>query len=321
MKRYIGLILLVCLLVSGLSAQAKTALTIQSNVNGARVYIEDKLAGYTNPNFSVLLLPGTYKVRVSMDGYPDFSTTVVLGNTPVTIIATLGNTPVPPAPPPPPPPPRAHLLQIQSNVAGAQVYINGSYAGTVPFAVSYPAGSYQIEVRAPGYDSYFRTVQLTGPVSFFASLLRATFPVSINLNNNIRAAVYIDDSYVGQTPYYGFLSPGSYTIRISATGYRDYVERIRVNGPMTLQIVLQPALVEYEVRLPQSFMDMFGRKLDMKDFDIYIDNKYQKSLRGVLEPGTHTLAIEFRNFRFETQFEVRLGNPVVIEPFFGVMVR
>jgi len=91
LRRKLCLIAFILIALGGLVfAQAKTSLNIQSNQVGARVYINDNLAGYTSPSFSTLVAPGLYRIRVSKDGFPEFKTTVVIGQSPITIVAYLG---------------------------------------------------------------------------------------------------------------------------------------------------------------------------------------------------------------------------------------
>jgi hypothetical protein len=73
-------------------------------------------------------------------------------------------TPAPTAPTVEPPPPRQETatLRITSDVAGAQVFINRQFVGAAPVTREDLApGSYQLNVSAPGYDTYVDTIEVS----------------------------------------------------------------------------------------------------------------------------------------------------------------
>ena len=255
------MIILIALLPTTLFAQTKTTLNLRCDQTGARVYIDDKLVGYTSPNFSTLILPGNYAIRVAKEGFPDFHASILVGQSPVTIIATLGWS-RPPAPQPPMPPPPAP--------------------------------------------------QPPSPRSF---------PVYIDAANAPRASLYRDSSLVGNLPYRGDWKPGVYSLRISAPGFGDYVERIVLNAPLTIRVNLPALYVDYEIKLPQFFASRDGRPIEFKDMDIYLDGQRLNSPYGKTTSGPHRLMVFLRDLRFEADFELASGKYAVIEPYLGVHIR
>ena len=308
-------------------AQAKTSLNIQSNQTGARVYINDNLAGYTTPSFSTLVVPGLYRIRVAKDGFPEFKTTVVVGQSPITIVAYLGGsappTHQPPQPPIPQPGPQmsSHMLSIDTNIGGAQVYINGGFAGITPFVTYLHQGNYYVVIRLDGYEDYTKNVNLGGSYRIHASLKPLSLPIYIDATNVPGAAIYRDSSLIGSAPYRGNWMPGSYSIRITAPGYADYAERINVTGPLTIQVPLSPLLVDYEIRIPEFFATLQGKPVRFKDVELYLDGKRLESSFGKAVPGTHRITMFLADLRFETDFELIAGKPASIEPFFGISVH
>jgi hypothetical protein len=72
------------------------------------------------------------------------------------------------APPPPieaPPPADLVTLHIDSDVPGAQVFIDRQFVGAAPVTTSeVKPGSHQINVSAPGYDQYAQSIEVSpGP--------------------------------------------------------------------------------------------------------------------------------------------------------------
>jgi hypothetical protein len=324
MKRRIFLVFLTIVAVTGLVfAQTRTSLTIQSNQTGAQVYLNDALLGYTSPNFSALVTPGSYVVRVVKEGFAEFKSTVVVGTSPVTIVATLGGSPGKPPSPKPPAPPvvQKHSLNVDSNMRGAQVYINGSFSGVTPYSAQLLPGTYTVMVRMDGYEDFSSIVKLTGTNRVFASLSPRSFPVYIDAAVSTGASVYRDSVFLGTLPYRGSWIPGSYTIRITAPGYTDYTERVFVSGPLTMQLSMTPAIVSYELRIPEFFASLSGRRLEFRDMLILLDGKRLESPYGTVVPGNHRIDIYIGDFAFNASFDVPSGPPVIIEPFLGVRVR
>jgi hypothetical protein len=340
MRKKILLGVLVFLVLGGLTfAQAKVSLTIQCNQSGAQIYLNDNLVGYTAPNFSLSIFPGTYTIRVVKDGFPEFRTKVVAAQSPITIVANLGGAtpqtpqapapgPIQPMPPtpsspplkPPTPPSPVWQLSIDANINGARVYINGSYAGTTPFAISLRPGTYSIGVSLGGYEDYTTTLRLNGPYHIYARLSPLQLPVYIDAVNTPGANIYRDSAYIGTTPYRGTWPRGTYVVRITAPGYADYVERVFVDGSTNLQVSLSPLPVEYEIKLPDNFSNSWEKPGKFNEMELFIDGVRLNRLRGTIMPGAHTLTMTYRDLRFENEFTVGPGKPATIELFLGVRV-
>ncbi|HWR10193.1 MAG TPA: PEGA domain-containing protein [Rectinemataceae bacterium] len=338
-RALLSMLVLLVALPGFVFAQAKTSLNVQSNQSGARVYLNDKLAGYASPNFSTLVVPGNYTITVTKDGFSEFKTTINVGNSPVTIFANLSGKPSQPIPPPsqPPQPPRPqqpnppnpqpfppiarHQLSIESNVDGAQVYLNGAYAGRTPFVSYLHPGTYSILLRLDGYEEYSRTVNLGGSYQIRATLSPISLPVFINAANVSGASLYRDSTFIGNLPYRGDWMPGNYTLRIVAPGYADYVDRVFLNGPLTIQVSLSPLIVDYQIAIPELFATLAGRPIRFQDVAVYLDGRRLDSPFGKALPGTHRITLLLGDLRFEADFELLPGKIASIEPFLGVNIR
>ncbi len=95
---------LLLLAVFGIAAQAnKPALVVRANVEGADISLNGIPLGKTSPNFAILLDPGTYGLKVSKQGYSEFSTLITLPPESLVVTVTLVPMFTPPTPPSPPP--------------------------------------------------------------------------------------------------------------------------------------------------------------------------------------------------------------------------
>ena len=127
-------------------AKAKTGtVTIFSLNRGAVVEINNKPAG-TIPLEGPLKLPaGTYSVHVHKRGHTDFdeTITVVAGKT-IDVEAELI--------------PFAGIVNIQCNIPGATVAVDGKLTGTIPFDKDIPAGNREITVQAKDHLPFKQSV-------------------------------------------------------------------------------------------------------------------------------------------------------------------
>ena len=76
--------------------------------------------------------------------------------------------PAPAAAPPPPveaaPPPDLVTLHVDSDVPGAQVFVDRQFIGAAPVTTDVKPGTHQINVSAPGFDQYAQSIDITpGP--------------------------------------------------------------------------------------------------------------------------------------------------------------
>lgn len=118
-------------------------LTVSSNVAGAQVFVNNAPVG-TAP-LSMQVDRGNYSVRVSAPGYQDYLASVnVSGPTAVNAVLQ-GN---------------LFQLAVNSNVAGAQVFVNNALVGSAPYVGSFAPGSYALRVSAPGYTDASTVVNL-----------------------------------------------------------------------------------------------------------------------------------------------------------------
>ncbi|MDD1727736.1 MAG: PEGA domain-containing protein [Methanospirillum sp.] len=137
--------------------QDSAAIQVTSNPTGAQVYLDGSYQGIT-PSSGYLelsdLSPGTYTVRLTSSGYTDYSTEITLSrNEAATISADLTATYVPS---------QYGALSVQSNPAGAGVYLDNEYKGITPLTLQGVAiGSHSIIIKDDGYSSYSGDVYIT----------------------------------------------------------------------------------------------------------------------------------------------------------------
>lgn len=268
-EKKITFIALAILIAGSLAfAQTKVSVTIQCNVSGAQVYLNDNLAGYTSPNFNLLVFPSTYTIRVVKDGFAEFRTTVTAMHGPVVIVA---------------------------NLMGMSPQMPPSSSPSLP-----PAGPQQLP-----------------PPNLVQPASRAQLSIDSNVDS---ASVFINNAYVGNTPYQSILPRGTYLIRLTAPGYDDHTESVSIDSYTRLHISLTPLSVEYEIKLPKNLLNSWGHFDTLGDVRLFIDDQRLDRLQGHILPGRHTFTMIYKNLRLEDDFIVTPGKPVTLELSLGVRV-
>ena len=128
-------------------------LRIQSNP-GAQVIIDEKALGTVAPDgtATIKVSPGKHSLRLSLQGYEPYSASVTANNGErESLIAALN-----PLSPPLPPPAKEGSLLVRSNVAGAEIMVDGQSKGFTEQAnqvrkVPLDQGTYRIQLKKPGY--------------------------------------------------------------------------------------------------------------------------------------------------------------------------
>ncbi|MBN1520212.1 MAG: PEGA domain-containing protein [Spirochaetales bacterium] len=383
MKRKTVLVIMALLALGAVavSAQTRVSLNIVCNQAGAQVYINGRIAGNTSPNFSILLSKGTYDVSVQKTGFQPFVTKVTIGTMPVTLNVVLvptgqSTTPV-----------TTNNVTITANVPGADVYINNVYAGETPFTALLATGSYTVAVKAPGYNDYVQNVRVSGALTINA-VLQASQTLSVN--SNVQGAdVYLDNMMVGKTPYVAPISMGNHLVVVKAAGYNDYSQNIMVSGSVTVNAIMQAALVPfslgnllpgaevflngisygksqggqftiqvqpgtyaltirlagfidlnmqvtiggggysltpnlqpqmatYSFELPDELVNPAVKRNPWGQIKLYIDNVAQKNFQGQIAPGKHIIRLVSGAFQIQMEFVFEGGKNYVLMPFFGI---
>jgi len=154
MKRNIRLFLLLALALIGVTslfAQATAILTVEASEGPAQVILNGKLLGIANPKFVGRVSPGTYELIVRKTGLPEFRQRITIPASGLTVQAQLGAAQVLPAPQPVK---QLFTLSITANAPNAQVSVNGAAMGNAPVNVSVEAGTYRVQITAPGYEPF-----------------------------------------------------------------------------------------------------------------------------------------------------------------------
>lgn len=312
-------------LVAGAFAQSRVTLTVIASEGPAQVMLDGKLLGVGNPTFTAQVRPGTYELIVRKPGLPEFRQRITVGGGGLTVNAQLGGAAVIPAPTPTQPPvTQSYSLTVNSNVTGADVFINGIQAGRTPFMGQVARGSYTVVVKAPGYTDYTQGVSVTGAAVVNATLTPIVVP--LNLGNLFPGAeIFLNGAKIGVaggTQFITQVAPGTYTLTVRAGGFMDFSMQITVGaGGYSLAPTLQPMMASYEFRIPSGIMNPDVRGNPWSQVRLYVDGAAQKDFRGQVQPGRHTVRMVSGAFQIEFVQDFEPGKSYVIEPFAGMTIK
>ena len=134
-------------------------ISITSNPSGAAAYVDGAFVGYTPLRFGTRR--GEHTVRVERSDYETFETTISLSGN-ATVEATLSGTQAPTRETQTQPRGTGALF-IQSNVGGAEVFVDGVFVGNIADGSgqlrvnSLESGSHTLRITAPGFSTVERT--------------------------------------------------------------------------------------------------------------------------------------------------------------------
>lgn len=134
----------------------------------------------------------------------------------------------------------SYTLTINSNVRGAQVFVNAvRQKGVTPLNLTLSAGSYSITVRAEGYKDYTANVNLTRDLTINARLEPITYALMVT--SNVKGSeVYVDGQRRGAVPTRLTLPQGSYSITVEANNYHPFTTSVSLSSDMTVNAQLEP---------------------------------------------------------------------------------
>lgn len=209
--------------------ESKTGtLEIITMPEGATVYINDEEIGETPLKLNLEI--GKYKIRLSLDGYKDYSTDITIEENKVSKIEIKLEEVK-----------KEGTLNVKSTPS-ANVYINGKFIGTTPLKVNLPEGEYFVLITLEGYEKYEKVVKIYSEREELieVNLKKVTTTPKksyvIITSTPSKAEVYIDKNFVGLTNGKFEVTPGKHEILIKLEGYLDYLIDINIKEGETREI-------------------------------------------------------------------------------------
>jgi hypothetical protein len=232
-KTLFMLFLLSLILFLPVSVSAVGNISVSSLPTGAAVLLDGINTGTTTPTIIESVTNGSHIVLLRFTGYQDYTRSVTVSdNATSTVFATLTASTLSP-----------NSIYINSNPAGATVYINNNLQGQTPLTIgSVPNGNYQIIIQYVGYSDWSQNITLSNNVQTVNATLTpiSTTNGSVSVESDpSNAAVFLNTEYKGKTPITLNISHGTYRVVIQKTGYRDWSNRISVTAGTRTDVYAQ----------------------------------------------------------------------------------
>ena len=187
-----------------------------------------------NSPVSIELFSGTYDLRIKSEGYIPYEEEIVINGGGQDIFKIVELTP------------DIAFLSVETNIIGAEIYIDGQLFGETPFRGNITSGNHDLELSFEGYQSFNRRINVPPEEELIITdinLELALFEIEINSDPEM-ASIIINDSYVGVTPITLSVRSGeNLDIEANKLGYLPTSEIIEnVNGSLLLDLTLDPDL-------------------------------------------------------------------------------
>ncbi|UUX92497.1 PEGA domain-containing protein [Methanoplanus endosymbiosus] len=278
---------------------------ISSSPKGAEVYIDSIYYGITPAGVS--LDPGTYNFRIELDGYLTSESEYNADPYSISGDTYFELEPVP----------DKGSLIVTSIPDNALIYLDGKRAGTTSFRLNeIEPGEHTIRLEKSGFDSLEETVVISEYEDNIAEFIMHPQAGIISVDSvPAKGQVYINEKYLGKTPFSDYFEQGSYEIIIKSEAFEDYSEEIELgNDGESLLAVLTPSAekliisaeeeieknLKYEPDTAINYLNQSRKELEGKD---YISSEksaktaisYAKDVDGDGLPNTIDIQPKIRN--------------------------
>ena len=192
-------------------------LTIESNVVGAEVFLNNNREGVT-PAHILRLLPGAYAVRVVAGNQEAVKDVVLEAGKGATLVADFQN---------------LGFLSVTSDPSAATVSIENFEGGVTPLTREMPAGEYTVVLSKEGSMKEKKNVLVKENETQTVHIKLSPATGSIGISSEPEyAVVYLDDINKGTTPLLiKDVSGGMHTLKIEKDGYKTIEETIDIDQP------------------------------------------------------------------------------------------
>ena len=212
------------------AVQAKVGtIIVEADVLDAEVFINGTKNPDNTPTIVAGVIEGVHVVEVRKGSGPPWKQSVqVIAGQQAKVRAQLAST-------------LSGTISVQSNISGAQVFVDGKEAGRAPVNVSVPAGDHLVSVRADGYTAAEETVKVAN---------NSTATIKLDLSPAIGgpigtlsvvspvpgAEVFVDGARLGTVPQEQQIASGEHYVVVKLAGYKSFEAKVLVEGGKVTQV-------------------------------------------------------------------------------------
>jgi len=209
-----------------------------SNHDNLQIYLNDNYLG--DAPLSHKIVSGIHEIVYKKYGYQDLITIERIERNQAMIIGPVELELLP------------AIVAVTSIPAGAKVMINNKFSGFTPMTATItPDNDQNILLELDGYKNAQQTINIkSNATSSLKFILEEQFG-KILINSNIKANIFIDNTFIGITPYEGELHAVSKKITLRQKNYRSYIQSIKTT-PDFITNITATMLTEERARLAES---------------------------------------------------------------------
>ena len=191
----------------------------------------------------------------------------------------------------------------------AYVYIDGKCVGRAPItSYKLPRGVHKIRIVQDMYKEYEAEVTVKDNTRHdFTPTLEPNF-ANVTIMADVGSSIFINNEYMGITPWKGKLLSGQYTIVAQKSNYYNSSITKSINPSLTNQYIILPSA--------KPILGSVEIKSRPRKANICIDNKFcsEKSpFKSNIITGTHTLTVSKDGYKTnERSFYISEGNTTLL---------
>ncbi len=208
---------------------------IRSNPPGARIFIGNRY--YDTTPARIRIWAGGHRVRLEKEGYKTVTRTISVQRT-REAVADINLKPVR----------RYGTVTLTTDPGGCKLFINGVYHGTSPGSARLLAGTHTLVLKKRGYEKQTHELLVKGGRSLQRSyrLVKKHRPLHSISTGVLKisslpalASIRVDGRTLGNTPRAVSLSPGLHTVKLTAKGFKPYLQNVKVNRGTVKELKIQ----------------------------------------------------------------------------------
>lgn len=281
-------------------------LVINSNPEGAQVFIEGKDKGQTP--LTVSISPGSYMMDLKKEGFQDLSQNIEISaglsqNVTLTLVAVEV---------PPPPVPKQGTIVVHSNPQGAEVFINkvskGITSSTNPLTIVLEKGTYDVEFRKTEFNDVTQSITVEGGQTTQVSKILTPLEGKLIVSSTPSGAdVLIDGSSKGVTPLNISMKKGSYDLILKLSRFNDHSQKITV-------------VEGQELNITQTLEEETGKLIAFSmpiNADVFVDNTLKGKTPVTLNLKEGRYDVTFKKAGYEDKIQnvsIAIGKETRVAP-------